>query len=294
MENKKIATIIVITWGRLGILERMLKEIRKQKGYNGFEIIVANDGGEVTFGKQLKNSFPEVTFVDFPKHEGYVKLRSDLFKKAEAPFVFFLDDDSWFLEENAVLSASELFRKYPQAGILSFQVKLPQDFNNEKVVEKKPYEVAGFVGCAHAIRKVFFEGKNIYDGDYFRQGEERDLALMCLDNGHDILQVDSITVYHEKSAIKRRHQFIHGYAFRNELFFYVKYFPSMIAPFFMVKCLLSHGTFCYRKRWFRAYFFGLKRFFLDFSKFWQKRKPVSIATVKRYFYLKKCHRRKTW
>ena len=296
MKDKPLGSIIVVTRNRPVILEKMLDETRKQAGYRDFEIIIANVGGEIDIKRNLEGTFPEIKFINFLKQEGYIGLRSRLFKEAKADLVFFLDDDSWFEEERALMRAVRIFEEYPQAGILSFGIRLPDGWTiPHSLSGTAPYRVASYMGCAHAVRKVFFEDNDIYDADYFRQGEERDFAIKCLDKNYDILQVNSIIVYHRQVALNRDHQFIHGYAFRNELFFYLKYFPTILCGIFMLKCIISHSIFCFKKGWFAAYFFGLKKFINDFFKFLKKRRPVKMTTAKKYIYLKKqTQERRSW
>lgn len=286
MEDRPFASVIVVTRNRAEFLEMMLAETRRQLGYENIQVIVANDGGRINIEDRFKELFPEINFINFFENLGLIKLRNDLFKIANAEFVFFLDDDSWFEQRDAVINAVEILKDHPDVGILSFRIKLP---NGEMIPsylsDGDYYETGSFIGCAHLIRKSLFDDSNIYDGDYFRQGEERDLSIKCIENGHIILQVNSIIVYHLQAGLGRDHQFIHGYAFRNELFFYIKYFPTILCFFFIIKCIASHTIYCFRKRWFRAYFFGLSKFILDFPSFFRKRRPVRFSTAKKYILL---------
>lgn len=285
MENKPIATVIIVTRNRPEMLKNTLQETRKQTGYRDFEIVVVNDGGEKSVKGMLGNLFPEIEVIDVIKQQGYIALRNKFFKNAKSNFVFFLDDDSWFEDNGAVVRAIGFFNTYPMAAILSFKVTLPGGNTiPRELLKEKPYEVGRYMGCAHAIRKSYFNDMedDLYDKDYFRQGEERDLAIKCLDKGYSILQINDINVYHEESNLNRDHQFIHGYAFRNELFFYVKFFPITLLPFFMIRCVGTHTIFCLKKRWFKAYYFGLSGFIKDFFKFSRKRYAVKPKTVKKY------------
>ncbi|MBN1353350.1 MAG: glycosyltransferase [Candidatus Omnitrophica bacterium] len=287
MENRPVATIIIVTRNREKILHKMLEEIRKQKEYDLMEIIVGNDGGKID-AEKLKKTFPEIKFFDFPEHKGLVKVRNDLFKIAGSGFVFFLDDDAWPEEKDAVTKALRMFEKYPEAGILNFAIRLsggktiPDDISS-----KTPYDVAVYFGGANAIRKKFFNNSDIYDEHYFRQGEERDLAIKCLDKGFRILQINEIAIYHDETDILTRdHQLIHRYAFRNELFFYLKYFPAIPCFIFVIKCLISHFIYCLTKAFFKAYFLGLADFIRDSGKFLRRREPVKPATIKKYVALR--------
>jgi len=286
MDNKPIATITVTTRNRLQILQRMLKETSHLENYRDLEIIIADDASDEDVKSKINTLYPEIKIITSSKQKGYVKLRNELFKNASSEFIFFLDDDSWFENKDSIKEAVNIFKKYPNAALLSFKIRLPDGNTIPKGQPKKNiYETSSFIGAAHAIRKSFFKNKDIYDGDFFRQGEERDLAIRCLEAGHTILQVNGIVVYHAETAQERDHQFIHGYAFRNELFFYLKNFPTFLWPLFVLKCILSHTLFSVRKWWVRSYFFGLKRFIYEFPVFFKKRKPVKLKTTLHYLYL---------
>jgi len=287
MNYKTFATIVVATRNRLELLQKMLENTKKQNRYPQCEIIVMDDASDVEIKDSLISIFPEVTFVRVPTQAGYVWLRNEAFRKASSEYVFFLDDDSWFEQNDAVERGVNFFREHVNTGILSFEVRLADGSALPKTHKKRPYKTSSFIGVAHAVKKPFFENEDIYDSDYFRQGEERDLALRCLDKGYDIMQVGDITVYHEETPKERNHQFIHGYAFRNELIFYLTRFPAVLAPVFMIKCIVSHTFFCMRRRWFHAYFFGLSEFFKKFRLFYKKRKSVSFKTTIKYLSLRK-------
>lgn len=286
MHFKPLATLIIVTRNRINFLSKMLYETRKQVRYKDLEIVVANDGGESDFSEKFKLLFPEINFLYFPEQLGLIKLRNDLFKISDSEFVFFLDDDSWFDQEDAIVNALEVFKDYPEAGILNFRVKLRTgEMIPSIVIGKEPYNVGSFIGCAHAIRKSFFLNSDIYDEDYFRQGEERDLSIKCIEKGYNIMQVNNIIVCHNQVEAGRDHQFIHGYAFRNEVFFYLKYFPVILSTLFVLRCIISHAIYCFRKRWYRSFFFGASRISLDFPKFIKKRNPVKFSTVRKYIFL---------
>jgi GT2 family glycosyltransferase len=140
----------------------------------------------------------------------------------------------------------------------------------------------GFVAKKDVLLKV-----GGFDPELFRQGEERDLVIRIINAGFDVIQDNDIEIFHELSVCERDDQYIHGYAFRNELFFYLKYFPSVFAIIFLIKCFVSHTVYCFKNFLFKAYFFGVSRFFLDLPKFIIKRKPVKVKTVKRFLFLKR-------
>ncbi|MGB2705976.1 MAG: glycosyltransferase [Candidatus Omnitrophota bacterium] len=283
------ATVMISTKDRPGDLNNVLKRLRKLDNYKDIEIIVTDDGSRQNIERLFEKSYPEVIFRRSDVSFNYVRHRNNMFRMAKGDYVFSIDDDAWYEQSDSIEKAIEIFKRNPKAGILNFRVNLPDRGTiSENKSAGRPFAVAEFIGCAHAIRKSCFnEGEDLYDELYLRQGEERDLAIKCLDKGYDILQVNNIVVFHNYQGKNRDHQSIHTYAFRNELFFYLKYFPGLRCPAFLVKCFLSHTRFCFGKMWFRAFFAGIYGFFRFFLLELRKRKPIKQKTVRRYLRLLK-------
>jgi len=282
-----LATIIISTKDRPHDLRETLNRIKNINNYGELEVIVTDDGSHENMINIFQRDYPEIKFYRYEKPKGYIYQRNRMLKIAKGDYIFSLDDEAYFKKNDSIEKAIIIFGKYPKAGILNFKVTLPSgcvippgDANLD------PYPVAQFMGCAHAVRKKCFDVQSsYYDELYFRQGEERDLAIKCIDHGYEILQVNDIVVFHNYQEQGRDHQWIHSYAFRNELFFYLKYFPGFSCPLFLLKCFISHTIFCTRKLWLRAYLLGILGFVKLLPKEIQKRRPVSHNTIRKYLKL---------
>lgn len=278
------ATIMISSRDRAEGLRRVLESVRELDGYADIEVMVTDDASRIDIKELLGKDFPEVLFLRFDRCLGYIVHRNRMFRDAKGEYVFSLDDDARFVDNNAVSFALEVFASNPCAAILNFRVRLP---DGSSMPETAPcegvYEVSEFIGCAHAIRKsCFAPDEDLYDALYFRQGEERDLALKCMDRGDNILQVNSIVVFHDYEGEGRDHQAIHALAFRNELFFYLKFYPGACCCFALLKCVVSHAVYCCRRAWPWAYFSGIEGFCRYFLEEIRKRVPVRTETVRKY------------
>jgi len=289
------ATIMISSRNRPEGLRRALESVRRLDGYADIEVIVTDDASRVDIKELLGKDFPEVLFLRSNRSLGHIVHRNRMFRAAKGEYVFSLDDDARFMDNNAVNSALEVFSSNHRAAILNFRVRFPDGCS---IPETTPcdgiYEVPEFIGCAHAIRRsCFVPDEDLYDALYFRQGEERDLAIKCMDRGNDILQVNRIVVFHDYEGEGRDHEAIHALAFRNELFFYLKFYPAAYCCFAVLKCAVSHAVYCSRRVWPRAYFSGITGFCRYFFEEIRKRSPVRAVTVRRYRALMRDRKRQT-
>jgi len=280
---------MISTKDRPSDLNRLLNTLKKLTNYEEIEVIVTDDCSRENIKELFQKDYPEMTFRISESPLNYICHRNSMFRMAKGNYVFSIDDDAWYEGSDPIEKAIKVFRENPNAAILNFTVNLPDGSRiPPDITDENPFPIGEFIGCAHAIRKsCFTEEEDLYDELYFRQGEERDVAIKCLEKGYEILQVNNIAVFHNYQGTDRDHQSIHAHAFRNELSFYLKYFPGLRCPAFLVKCFLSHARFCFGKMWFRAFFAGIYGFFRFFLSELRKRKPVKQETVRRYLQLLK-------
>jgi len=284
-----VTTIMISTRDRSEDLKNLLDRLRKLNNYGEIEVIVTDDCGRENIKELFQKDYPEAIFRRSKTPFGYIHHRNSMFKMAKGDYVFSIDDDAWYETRDSIKKAIKVFEENPKAAILNFKVNLPNGRSVPEDISGVPaFPVGVFIGCAHAIRKrCFAHEDSLYDELYFRQGEERDLAIKCLENGYEILQVNDVAVFHDYRGSNRDHQAIHSCAFRNELFFYLKYFPGLKCPAFLIASVFKHAAFCFRKLWPRAFFRGIYGFFSLFFVELKKRKPVKKETLRKYLQLKK-------
>lgn len=285
MRTKKVS-VIIPTRNRKPVLFKTLRKLQELND-SGMEVLVYDDASDEDYRQELKGIFPDVNFYKSDQRVGPCELRNRLVKKARSEFIIGLDDDSYFVNKKAYEKSLKVIKEFPEVGLAAFKVVTEDGVHFPRNRKKERYFSYEFMSCAFIAKKKALSETQGFDPLIMRAGEERDIAMNIMDAGWKILQSNDIEVFHESSPYDRDHQFIHGYAFRNELFFYLKYFPFFYALIFMVKCLISHSIFCFRKRWFRAYFFGVRNFVKNFLKFLKKRKPIKRRTFYRYLQLLK-------
>lgn len=85
--------MVVVSHNRVELLRHCLESIEKSEGRAGLQII-AIDNGSSDGSAQLAGDFPDVQWVPLPKNFGLTKAMNLGWRAADAPYVFFLHDDT--------------------------------------------------------------------------------------------------------------------------------------------------------------------------------------------------------
>ena len=123
-------------------------------------------------------------------------------RTSQADLYCSLDDDSWFLRNDALRLGIEQFFANERLAALGYDI-LEAPRTEERPLGV-PIPASSFVGCGHilrlhALRKVGYY--HILPGNY--GGEESGLCLRLMDSGFDILRYPGLHVWHDKSMQSR-------------------------------------------------------------------------------------------
>ena len=285
---KKACTIIIPTWNRFSVL---VKTLEKLKGFRDphLQVIVYDDCSERDFTADLISQFSETGFIfkRSDRHVGPCELRNRMIREASSEFIIGLDDDSCFVSKQDCERAIDVIQTVPQAAIVGFKVLVKNGIQFPKFRNDDLCLVGTFLAGAFIARKNFLLKVGGFDPSFIRGGGERDLAIRLLDAGWDIYVCSNVEVFHERSSVARDRQANHGYAFRNGLLFYLKYFSGVRCPLYILRHFLLHTAFCLVKGWFGAYWFGVRGFVCEFSRTLRTRKIVKRETMIKYLTLRR-------
>jgi len=209
-------SLIIPTYNRYKILERLLLELNYQKG--NFEVIVINDGStdrtnEIFYNGTLDINY-ELKYIELENHMGLPSARNIGIKYSNYNIIGFLDDDCIPLKNNWLKRATKWFRlrnrkivsvggpvyyrslkptpsKKNRAENLIGRIKkyFPEIISNFNVDHKKPIIVNTLPGGNMFLRKgiVSLCGgfSPLFSGNYYR--EETDLCMKLSNYGTLIL-----------------------------------------------------------------------------------------------------------
>jgi len=260
-----------------------LSRIRQQVGYERYEVLVGNDGGRERLEQELGRKYPEIKFIDYNMNRGPAAVRNELFERARGEYVFSLDDDAWYLQEDAIQRAIQFLEGHPEAGVLVFSLQLSGGLRvGRSPSEKQLFETVDVLEGANAIRRKLFLGEPLYDADDFFIGEGKTLAMKCLKKGFQIVHTGNISVWHERSVAERNNGFRYRCMIANQFSFYLKFFPLRQALICVLRSLRIDGANAFEMGLFDLFCRAVFDFIVRIPALLRRRSPVSDEVFEKY------------
>lgn len=250
--------IIVPTYNRPSDIKKYIEEIEKQT-YSNFKVFIIDDCSNENISHLVPENTRQYKYEKLEKNSGQAFARNFGVSLTKGDILIFMDDDAWFLNENALQQVVDYFNLEINLGGLMFDIKEP----NRKWLHERHnlidnQEIGEFIACGCAFRKSEFLKTSGFREEFHSYGEETDLTLQLIKNGSKIKFGEKIKVYHNYNPGERSIEWIKRFKFnsvRNDLIIVLSRFPFFfILPFFFSK-VLSHIYFSFRNE---------KRFFISF------------------------------
>jgi GT2 family glycosyltransferase len=205
-------SIVVVSRNRAELLERCLQSLEKAEGRETLQIIVV-DNGSSDGAAQLDSRFPNTQFVRLPKNFGLTKALNIGWRAADAPYVFFLHDDTE-IDPPTVVRLAEVLDTTPEAAAVCPLLvdsegrpapqlgRLPPDgtWRPAEVSGGNPVAVEYPRGAAILIRIFVIKAIRQIDERYGQFGSDADLAMQIRNANKKILLVPEVHVRHQGSG----------------------------------------------------------------------------------------------
>ncbi len=209
-----LVSVMIATRNRKALLSRALASVYKQD-YPGIEVLIVDDASSDGTTDYVRGQYPEARLFRCEENRGLIVARNLMMREARGEYIVSLDDDAYFVNEDAISNVIRRMRQEPEIGVVTFRI---QRSEARRAIKRTAGRYAHlFVGCGHCIRKAVIERIGYYREFFFHQGEETDLSLRVLDGGYRILSFPSAVVVHEESLIARDVNRVPTYRIRNLL-----------------------------------------------------------------------------
>lgn len=246
METMASVAAVIVTRNRCAILSECLGRLLEQTTQPN-EILVVDDCSDDATGTLVKELFPEVRYMRLGQRKGYIHARNLGVASAASEWVLFLDDDSWFAEQDGLAKAVRHTEQLPEAGVLAFNIAGPSG----KLLwqpEKAPYSTASHIGCGAMVRRRAFETVGGYMEPFYYMGEEEELSLRMLDAGWKTVALPGVVVYHAQSPKNRSWPRIRYFGHRNAVLREMLRCPARYLPCYFIGTWLSNSVYNIRKK----------------------------------------------
>lgn len=238
--------------------------------------------------RKLAEEHHNVRYIRLPENGGQAVSRSIGLATASGKYIVSLDDDSWFLDNDGLQQVWNRMEALPNCGILAFAIFSPE--HPEKSAENRLMLVADHITCGAAYRTDLLRRIGYHLGFLRFEGEESDISLKIMGNGHDIVLDENIRVYHDYDSSKRSKESlkrVRKFAVRNDMLRSIIYFPFPLNFFLSIGKAISHLIFGLKHGYIWTTFLGYGEFFRLLIVALGKRHPLSIAAAKRYLQLRR-------
>jgi glycosyltransferase involved in cell wall biosynthesis len=263
-------TIIVVTFGRRMLLEKMLtsyfvaKAEAEKRSQLSFELRMMLNGNDPDSEKLLLGYGP---FEKVDKPATPAAARNMLMKKINSPWVFFMDDDI-YIEPEFFLKFKELSDEYPEIDVWGGPNTTPhkssyQQLRNGWILSS--WLITGPVAQRYALKgksfsrggqfnltlcNLFIKNKTLNNAEFLpflKTAEENELIYSLKEKGCQLAFSDDLSVAHERRGSARKFLkqiFYYGYG-RGQLFFKVPILKQLIFVFIPIVAALGVVTAVY-------------------------------------------------
>jgi GT2 family glycosyltransferase len=229
----------------------------------------------------LRHEFKSVSWERWEQGRGYVQARNQMMLTATEKYYVSLDDDSWFINGDEISIAVDFLERHPQVAAVAYDILSPDQPNQtSRGVERS---VAMFIGCGHLLRLSTVKelgGYTELPGAY--GAEEKDFCLQLIDEGYQIVKLDGVHVWHDKSSLARDISRQHCSGVCNDLAFTLRRVPTAILFPILAWKVSNHIAFSVRGGLLRPCLEGLRKFLFAAAKIWRTRRPVRLASMTRF------------
>jgi GT2 family glycosyltransferase len=252
------------------------------------EIILVDDGSGPESEQILRSLAGErVQYIRLPENVGQATSRSIGFATARGTCVVSLDDDSWFLDEDAIARVERRFATLPECGILAFRLFTPGE--TVEPAEDRLFRVSDHITCGAAYRTSMLRAIG-YHLQFLRYtGEESDLSIKAMAAGWDIVLDHSVRIHHDYDPSRRTRASldrVRKYAVRNDLLRPWVYFPLGIALKTTAWRVFSHLRFGLRHGYIASTWQGYLCALVKWPQAIRHRRPLCGQSVERYLALR--------
>lgn len=277
--NRGEVLVGIVTRDRADLLRKALESAMAQD-YPKRRIGVVNDGSTDQTAL-IASDYPMVEWTRWTESRGYMAGRNFLMASPRSEYYASLDDDAWFIRGDELRVAIDYLEKHPKVAAVAFDILSPDKPRSKERGNAR--EVSTFIGCGHLLRLSAINREEAYvasPGEY--GGEEKDLALRLMDAGYKIMLLPGVHVWHDKTPQARVQEAQHRSGVCNDLAMTLRRTPLMALPFALAAKVYKHMRFSRAHGLEQPCREGLKLFFSSLGQIWRTRRPVHLATLRRF------------
>jgi len=231
---KKKVTVGIINYNNENVICETIESVLKQN-YNAIDEMVIVDNCSTDNSINLvRKKYPDLRILTTRSNRGPNPARNKILKESDSELVLLIDGDI-VLSENTVSELTDAFRLYPDAGIVTAQIRSYEDHTHIQYNGSNIHFVGGAIANPYELEKPFRVGASpggimmidrkkaekigYFDEDFIFGWEDGDFSFRMTICGYLCLVVSKAHVYHRRE--KKGIRWV-TYQVRNRIWFILK------------------------------------------------------------------------
>jgi GT2 family glycosyltransferase len=213
--------------------------------------------------EEMLSHYPQIEVLVNIQSIGLKKSRNKLMSFKDYEYFINLDDDIYFLENDAISKLVLFMEQNLLVGVCSFDI-----FSNAILGEIalknynliKPFQISEFIGCGNIIRKKVIDDCGLFNESNLPYGfEEQEFSINCLKKSWAIYQLPGCVIVHDEEVNNRSYDSQWIGRTNNVLYIIYHYYPFRIRFLFLIMKMCSHLFYGIKNRMFlstcRAFYY---------------------------------------
>jgi glycosyltransferase involved in cell wall biosynthesis len=197
-------SILITTKNRINDLAFTLEKIKYLLEREDVDCIICDDGSTDGTALFLELNYPQIKRIQNEYSRGYIYSRNRLLDLVTSEFAISLDDDAYFVTENALSVIADYFAVNPNCGVLALRIFWGLVPPHTIVTSENPIRVQGFVGCAHVWQMKAWRSIPNYPDWFIFYGEENFASYHLFKKNWEIHYLPEVLVHHRVDIKARK------------------------------------------------------------------------------------------
>jgi GT2 family glycosyltransferase len=205
--------VLCVTHARPELLRKCLASCASQD-YPAVEIVVVINPEHPESETVVRDIAPGAKLVRTHRNLGFFPALNLALANTEADYVMIVDDDAWFLEDNAFRLLIEEFRRMPELGAVTCNLEGP----TETPISGGDQFIRAFTtGFTMMPRRVVTEWVDYFPDVFFRSAGETFLCTSLWNQGRPIKRIEKVRMYHALAMTGRSVRDWHFHGLRSQI-----------------------------------------------------------------------------
>ena len=232
MTKPRIA-ILCVTHGRRDMVRQCLESCSRQD-YPNKEAVVIINPSDAAAEEAVKAAFSGVKVIRTHRNLGFFPALNLALANTEAEFVMIVDDDAWFIDDDALSTLMAEFESNSRLGAVTCNLEGPTE---TPISGGDEYIQVFTTGFTMMPRLVVTEWVDYFPDMFFRSAGETFLCTQLWEQGRPVKRLERVRMFHALAAKGRYTRDWHFFGIRSQVLCTLMreplalLFPSLLSKF---------------------------------------------------------------